>query len=57
LIERNTNKLHELAECKNDTHFKNVAPSTSLSDRVGTNRSLRNAVQAKPRTEGSEGSS
>ena len=37
LIERNTNNLHELAECKNDTHYKNMAPSTSLSDRVGTN--------------------
>jgi hypothetical protein len=35
LIERNTNKLHELAECKNDTHFKTTAPSASLSDRVG----------------------
>ncbi|MCK4542678.1 MAG: GIY-YIG nuclease family protein [Spirochaetales bacterium] len=38
LIERNTNKLHELAECKNDTHFKTTAPSASLSDRTGGNR-------------------
>lgn len=30
LIQNNTNKLHKLAECKNETHFKNKGDSESI---------------------------
>ena len=34
LIKRDKNRLHELAECRNETHYKNfLHPSASLGDR------------------------
>ncbi len=33
LIERNAQKLHELAECRNETHYRNKPASTSLGKR------------------------
>ena len=33
LIKRDKNRLHELAECRNETHYKNfLHPSTALGD-------------------------
>ena len=47
LINKNSEKLHELAECKNESHFRNKVVSTPLNDRV--NRLLKE-IQSCPQS-------